>query len=81
MAAATLTSKGQTTIPADIRSYLGLQVGDKLEFIIEKDGRVILEALTNDVRELKGMLSKPKKAATIEQMNKMIAKRGAGERD
>jgi AbrB family looped-hinge helix DNA binding protein len=76
MAVATLTSKGQTTIPSEVRSYLGLHTGDKLEFIIEEDGRVILEALTSDVRELKGILSKPKKAVTVEQMNKAIAKRG-----
>jgi AbrB family looped-hinge helix DNA binding protein len=76
MATATLTSKGQTTIPLEVRSYLGLHTGDKLEFIIEEDGRVVLEALTCDIRELKGILSKPKKVITIEQMNKAIAKRG-----
>ena len=36
MTTATLTSKGQTTIPLEIRSYLGLHTGDKLIFIIEK---------------------------------------------
>lgn len=76
MATATLTSKGQTTIPLEVRSYLGLHTGDKLEFIIEDDGRVVVEALTSDVRELKGMLPKPKKAVTVEQMNKTITKRG-----
>ncbi len=78
MATATLTSKGQTTVPLEVRSYLGLHTGDKLEFIIEDDGRVVLEALTSDVRELKGILPKPKKAITVEKMNKAIAKRGGG---
>ncbi|TAK74516.1 MAG: AbrB family transcriptional regulator [Gammaproteobacteria bacterium] len=77
MAIATLTSKGQTTIPLEIRSYLGLHTGDKMEFLIEEDGRVVLAPLTTDVRELKGMLPKPKKTVTIEQMGKAIAKRGA----
>jgi antitoxin PrlF len=77
MSIATLTSKGQTTIPMEVRSFLGLHTGDKLEFIIEKSGRVILEALTSDVQELKGFLARPKKVVSIEQMNKVIAKRGA----
>ena len=76
MATSTLTSKGQTTIPQEVRSYLGLHTGDKLEFIIEEDGRVVLEALTGDVQELKGFLPKPKKTVSVEQMNKTIAKRG-----
>jgi antitoxin PrlF len=82
MVTATLTSKGQTTIPHEIRSYLGLHTGDKVNFLIEEDGRVYIAALTSDVRELKGMLPKPKKVITIEQMKKAIVKRGAGyERD
>jgi antitoxin PrlF len=78
MATSTLTSKGQTTIPIEVRLYLGLHTGDKLQFIIEADGRVVLEAVTGDVRELKGMLPKPQKVLTIEQMNKAIIKRGGG---
>lgn len=42
MSMSTLTQKGQTTIPQDIRQYLGVHAGDKLEFIIDPDGRVIL---------------------------------------
>ncbi|MGB6976610.1 MAG: type II toxin-antitoxin system PrlF family antitoxin [Gammaproteobacteria bacterium] len=78
MAKATLTSKGQTTIPQEIRVYLGLHTGDKVEFLIEDDGRVILAPLTTDIKELKGMLPKPEKPITIEQMKRAIAKRGAG---
>lgn len=76
MAIATMTSKGQTTIPQEIRSFLGLHTGDKLEFIIEDGGRVVLAPLTIHVSELKGMLPKPKKSISVEQMNKAIAKRG-----
>lgn len=74
MAIATLTSKGQTTIPQEIRSYLGLHAGDKVEFLIEKNGKVVLKPLTADVRELKGCLPKPQKIVTIEEMNKAISK-------
>jgi AbrB family looped-hinge helix DNA binding protein len=72
----TLTQKGQTTIPQDIRIYLGVHAGDKLEFFIDQDGRVVLAPLTVKVTTLKGMLKKPKKAVTIQEMNEVIAKRG-----
>jgi len=76
MSESSITSKGQTTIPITIRTYLGVHAGDKLEFFIDSDGRVIVAALTADVSELKGILPKPKKKVSIDDMNKMIAKRG-----
>ncbi len=76
MSIATLTSKGQTTIPQDIRAYLGLHTGDRLEFLIAEEGEVIIKPLTTDVTELKGLLPKPKKIVSIEQMNQAITKRG-----
>ncbi len=79
MSTATITSKGQTTIPHQIRDYLGLHTGDKLEFSIEENGKVVLRPLTRDVSALKGLLPKPKKKVTIEQMNEAIAKGGAGQ--
>lgn len=77
MATSILTSKGQTTIPLQIRAYLGIHTGDKLEFLIDKEGRVIVAPLTVDVTELKGLLPKPKKKISIEKMNQIISKRGA----
>jgi antitoxin PrlF len=74
MAVATLTSKGQTTIPKEIRDLLGLEPGDKLDFVIEADGRVVLRPATRDVRELRGLLRrKGKKPVTLEQMDQAIA--------
>lgn len=78
MSMSTLTQKGQTTIPQDIRQYLGVHAGDKLEYIIDPDGRVIIAPLTEKVTQLKGMLAKPKNKISIEQMNKAITKRGGG---
>lgn len=76
MSLSTLTQKGQTTIPQDIRQYLGIHAGDKLEFYVDHDGRVILSPLTEKVTALKGMLPKPKKKVSIEQMNAVIKTRG-----
>ena len=76
MSVSTITSKGQTTIPKEVRDRLHLHAGDRLEFIIQDDA-VVLRAASRDVRELKGFLPKPKKAVTIEQMNEAIRKRAA----
>lgn len=76
MSMSTLTQKGQTTIPQDIRVYLGVHAGDKLEFYVDHDGKVVLAPLTQKVTALKGLLKKPKKSISIEEMNKAIAKRG-----
>ncbi len=74
MAAATLTSKGQTTIPKEIRDFLGIGPGDKLDFVVESDGRVILWPATLDVRQLRGMLKRSgRKAVTLEEMDKAVA--------
>ena len=78
MPAATLTSKGQTTIPKAVREYLRLRPGDRMEFILEENGRVVLVPAVVDVRDLKGILPSPRKPVTIEKMKKVIRKRGAG---
>ncbi|MFA6058647.1 MAG: type II toxin-antitoxin system PrlF family antitoxin [Taibaiella sp.] len=77
MTTASITSKGQITIPADIRRYLSLNTGDRIEFLIESDGRVCFMPQTKDVQALKGMLKKPRKKVSIEDMNAAIANRGA----
>lgn len=66
MALATLTSKGQTTIPKAVRDHLRLKPGDRLRFGIDEHGRVALEAATVSIMDLRGILPKPPRAATIE---------------
>jgi len=76
MVSSTITSKGQTTIPLAIRNFLSLHVGDRIDFIPQKDGKVLLSPAKIDVSELKGILPKPKKPVSIEEMNAAIRKRG-----
>ena len=72
MPTATVTSKGQVTIPKAIRDQLGLEPGDRLRFI-ERDGEIILEAETIDVRELFGRLKVDDAAAlSVEDMDDAI---------
>ncbi len=77
MATATLTSKGQITIPIAVRQELQLDTGDRVEFVQIAPGRFEMIANTSDVTELKGMFGIPQKAVSIEAMNQAIAKRGA----
>jgi AbrB family looped-hinge helix DNA binding protein len=74
MSTATMTSKGQTTIPKDIREKLGLKPGDRLHFVTLADGSVRLLAQNLPITALKGMLRKPKRALTVEDMNEVIGK-------
>jgi AbrB family looped-hinge helix DNA binding protein len=76
MSVSTITSKGQTTIPKNIREYLKLKPGDKLDFIIDKEGKVVIEPTTLDVRELEGILYKPhRKAVSVRKMKTAIKDR------
>lgn len=79
MPSATLTSKGQLTLPKAIRDLLRLGVGDRVDFIVKDDRTVVLRPATVDVRELKGLLHKKGiKPLSVEQMNAIIRRRGAG---
>ena len=77
MTTATVTSKGQITIPANVRQALRIEAGDRVEFVEIEPGRYELVPATQSVKALKGMFGKPSKTVTIEQMNQAIAKRGA----
>ena len=76
MSTSTLTSKGQTTIPKDVRKRLNLHPGDRLEFVIDEDGRVLVLPASIDASELAGMLKAPARAVSVEDMNRAIRKRG-----
>lgn len=77
MSTATLTSKGQITIPARVRAALGVEAGDRVEFVEVEPGHFELVAATQSVTALKGMVRKPAKPVTIKAMNVAIAAQGA----
>lgn len=79
MPTATLTSKGQITIPKEIRERLRLQTGHRLEFEIDKNGKVSLIPRNKDIRSLKGIMrSKRKTPVSVEEMNQAIAEGFSG---
>jgi antitoxin PrlF len=81
MASATVTSKGQATIPMDVRNQLGLAAGDRIEFILnDETGRYEVVPATRSVTALMGIIRKPAKPVSIEDMNSAIAAQGASAR-
>ncbi|MGI4861758.1 MAG: AbrB/MazE/SpoVT family DNA-binding domain-containing protein [Janthinobacterium lividum] len=79
MPIATMTSKGQVTIPVDVRHQLGLETGDQIEFSFnEATGRYEVYPATRVLASLKGIVKKPAKAVSIEDMNRAIAEQGTG---
>jgi len=70
---ATLSSKGQITIPAALRALFGWRTGDVIDFVVYDEGaRVELVAKRNSVTDLKGMIGKPKKTVSLEEMDAAI---------
>jgi AbrB family looped-hinge helix DNA binding protein len=69
MSIATVTTKGQVTIPKEIRDYLKLETGSKVEFVIDENGDVRIVPLNVPIEALSGVLHRPgMKSATIEEM-------------
>jgi len=68
---ATLTSKGQTTIPKEIRDGLSMKAGDRMTFTLMPDGTVVMRVKTKSVTELAGMLRKKgRKPVPVEQLSR-----------
>lgn len=59
MTLSTITSKGQTTIPKEIRDALGLKAGDKVRFTLLPNGKVIMRPKNRSIKDLAGILYDP----------------------
>jgi antitoxin PrlF len=77
MTAATMTSKGQITIPVDVRKALELDAGDRVEFVQLEPGQFLFLVANRSVTELKGLFGPATKTVSIEEMNQAIAARAA----
>jgi AbrB family looped-hinge helix DNA binding protein len=78
MPTATVTSKGQVTIPRKVRETLRLRPGDRVDFVLGEDGAVRLRAGEGDVSELRGLLRRPRRRpVSLEEMEAAITRRGA----
>ncbi|HVY86117.1 MAG TPA: AbrB/MazE/SpoVT family DNA-binding domain-containing protein [Caulobacterales bacterium] len=79
MTAATLTSKGQLTLPKDVRTALGVGPGDRVDFVRMEDGNFAVLPATHSVKNLKGLMPKPRKPVSLEDMDRAIARGSKGE--
>ena len=80
MTTATISSKGQITIPASVRLALHVDTGDRVEFVEVEAGRFEFVAANRPVTDLKGMFGKTRKVVSIAEMNRTIATQGASAR-
>jgi AbrB family looped-hinge helix DNA binding protein len=80
MPKATITSKGQLTLPKEIRARLGVAAGDQVDFTIDSDGSINVAAAKRSAARLYGMLRTASTGGTtVEDMNREIAARTAAE--
>ena len=69
MATATLTSKGQITMPQAVRQTLGLQTGDRVAFVADETGGYKVIALRKDVKALRGRFAgRGKQPVSVDDM-------------
>lgn len=77
MSTAVMTSKGQVTIPLDVRKKLGLDQGDRVDFVDLGNNQFGIMAAVEEVTSLKGLVRKPAAPVSLAAMNEAIARRGA----
>jgi len=70
MPAAMVNSKSQITLPEEVRQALGVETGDRIEFVETRKGVFEVVAASRDVRELKGMIYRPRRSVRVEDMRK-----------
>ena len=72
MPTATVTSKGQVTIPKTVRTALRIGAGDRISFVVRDDGVVELRPETVDLRDAYAVLARKGRTITVEEMNQAI---------
>jgi len=78
MPAATLTSKGRITIPREVRTSLGLGVGDRLDFVRLEDGNYAIVPASHSIRSLKGVLRQSAQPVSLEDMQAALEEEARG---
>ncbi len=75
MPTATVTSKGQITIPKPIRERLKVKAGDLIDFVTDEAGRVVLQPGSSELTDLRGMLRREKRPpVSLAEMDAAIAR-------
>jgi len=69
---ATVTDKGQVTIPIEVRERMRLRGGHRLQFAVENPNRAVITPIGTKLSDLVGILGKPMRSATLEEMDEGI---------
>ena len=81
MPTATVTSKGQITIPKTVRDLLQIETGDEVDFLVNDQGDVVMRPVSIDIAELRGFLKRSRKRGiTVETMNTAIVRQHSSKR-
>lgn len=72
MLAGKITSKGQITLPKEIRDALGLRAGDRVMFVVRDDGTVVISPRKASLDQLFGRLKPEKQGVSLEDMQDAI---------
>ncbi len=79
MSQSTITSKGQITIPKDVRDILHLESGSKVDFLINDDGEAIMRPLSKTPDDVFGFLASPKRRkVSVKDMDMKLKKKFKG---
>ena len=79
MSRATITAKGQITIPKEVRTAIGVEPGDLLDFVRLEDGNYAIIPATVSIKSLKGVFKRSGKPATLAEMDAAIVSGARGE--
>jgi antitoxin PrlF len=79
MPTATITSKGQVTIPQQVRNDMGVTAGDRIDFVRMEDGNYAVVPASQSIKSLKGIIPRPKKPVSLQDMQAAIEAGAMGE--
>lgn len=79
MPTATITSKGQITLPQQVRNDMGLTAGDRVDFIRMEDGHYAVVPASHSIKSLKGIIPRSDRPVSLEDMQAAIEAGAIGE--
>ncbi|MPY75513.1 MAG: AbrB/MazE/SpoVT family DNA-binding domain-containing protein [Alphaproteobacteria bacterium] len=79
MHTAKITSKGQVTIPRQVREDMGVTAGDRLDFVRMEDGHYAVVPASHSIKSLKGIIPRPKGPVSLDDMQAAIGAGATGE--
>ena len=71
-----LSTKGQLVVPKEVRDFLRVHPGDRIDFVVRDDGQVVIRPAVADVHDLRGLLHRPgSKPVTVQEMKRAVRDR------